>query len=225
MPKLYVHNWKARYLKRAMDRYGLTPDLIVAFSGLPIEHLRHMIAGEAPVSVQVAAIVRLYAAAPKNRRLKIAAQLVAALPPQELTWKQIAGFPTYEVSERGDVRRNGRILRPVPSKYGHLGVTLYNGHKQGTVARGRKIGIHQLVARAFLGDPPFPGAIVRHLNGHPFDNRRDNLSWGTVRDNVNDRREHFRNGKPRPDVDMTWTGPVRYRVLKQKTHTNSGLAK
>jgi len=200
VPKLYVHNWKSAYLKRVMDRYGMTPELLVAFSGTPIEHIRHMLSGRSPVTVQVAAIARLYAATPKVRRLKIAKQLVDVLPPQNVRWRAITDYPDYEVSERGEVRRRGLILRPVSNKYGHQGVTLYNGKKYGA-ARGRKIQVHRIVALTFISGPPFPGAVVRHINGHPHDNRSTNLRWGTSQENTEDRKDHFRNGKPQPSVE------------------------
>ena len=51
--------------------------------------------------------------------------------------------------------------------------------------------VHRLVLEAFVGPPPFKGAIGRHLNDKPTDNRIANLRWGTGRDNL---RDAARNG-------------------------------
>lgn len=49
--------------------------------------------------------------------------------------------------------------------------------------------VHLGVLFAFKGPRP-PGAVARHLNGKRQDNRASNLKWGTVAQNVNDRRGH-----------------------------------
>ncbi len=219
MPKLSVHGWTSRYLLRTMDRYGMTSELLAALSGTSAQSVEHMLADRAEITVQIAAIVRLFAAAPKVRRLKIAEQVVSALPSQNVEWRQVPSFPQYEVSEHGDVRRHGRILRPMIAKSGHYSVTLYNGTMHGK-ARGKKIQVHSIVARAFLGEPPLADAVVRHLNGHSHDNRPSNLRWGTMQENVQDRVDHFRNGKPKSPVDAPWTTPVRKRK-KTKTPIKS----
>jgi hypothetical protein len=55
-----------------------------------------------------------------------------------------------------------------------------------------EFAVHRLVAEIWLPDP-LPGQIqVRHLNGDPFDNRLENLAWGTARDNAEDRMRHGR---------------------------------
>ena len=70
-----------------------------------------------------------------------------------------------------------RILRPGPVQSGHLYVVL--GHGEAGVP------VHQLVMRAFVGDPP-QGMEVRHLNGDPTDNRLDNLKYGSRTENILD---------------------------------------
>lgn len=54
----------------------------------------------------------------------------------------------------------------------------------------RKIVVHQLVARTFLGRQPGVGCQVRHLNGKRTDNRLENLRWGTAKENADDREKH-----------------------------------
>jgi hypothetical protein len=58
--------------------------------------------------------------------------------------------------------------------------------------RIRVRGVHRLVCIAFKGEPPFPKAQVRHRDNDPSNNREDNLSWGTHRDNMDDRIRHNR---------------------------------
>lgn len=52
----------------------------------------------------------------------------------------------------------------------------------------RAWSVHRLVARAFHGEAPSPQAVVLHLNDDPTDNRPENLSWGTQRENLNTER-------------------------------------
>lgn len=66
--------------------------------------------------------------------------------------------------------------------YKTVGISFPNG-------KSRPVGVHQLVADAFLGPCP-EGLQVRHLNGVPSDNRPDNLRYGTHHDNARDRQVH-----------------------------------
>ena len=57
--------------------------------------------------------------------------------------------------------------------------------------------IHVLVAQAFHGPPPFPGAYVLHRNDNGWDNRAENLYWGSASDNA---RDAVSNGRHRNAV-------------------------
>lgn len=50
--------------------------------------------------------------------------------------------------------------------------------------------VHRLVCEAYHGPPPHEGAMVRHLNGNPTDNRPENLAWGDHDDNLLDLHLH-----------------------------------
>jgi len=105
-------------------------------------------------------------------------------------WRPVVGYEgTYEVSDRGDVRRVGKTkaLRGSPLTYAgkYLGVKL---SKSGIA---KTVYVHVLVAEAFHGLRP-EGLVCRHLNDEGFDNRIENLAWGTPRQNVDDMH---RNGK------------------------------
>lgn len=54
---------------------------------------------------------------------------------------------------------------------------------------GRKKTVHSLVLTAFVGTRP-EGAQACHYNGIPTDNRVENLRWGTVQDNADDKARH-----------------------------------
>ena len=90
-------------------------------------------------------------------------------------WAPVPGYENrYEVSDRGRIRslRLGRILNPRDS-HGYKRVVLYTGSKKSA----RTFGIHRLVALAFLGPAPFPGAEINHKNEVRDDNRPENLEW------------------------------------------------
>jgi len=114
-------------------------------------------------------------------------------PTPELEWRCIPGWPEYQVSEDGNVRRVGaasgavvgRTLRPLRNKTtGYLSVCL---SRPGTTLR---IDIHRLVALAFLGGPHSPDYLVAHNDGNRLNNRRSNLRWATQKENLADCRKH-----------------------------------
>ena len=128
---------------------------------------------------------------------------VAAVP--ETQWMPVLGYPGYEVSRTGEVRsfRTSRgftgtpkILSRISDKNGYQRLTLCrNGEK-------KRRGIHQLVAESFLHAARFEGAVVRHLNGNPSDNRVENLKWGTPSENSRDMVRHKRAMNMRPDEEI-----------------------
>ena len=112
------------------------------------------------------------------------------------TWRPIEGWPRYQVSNIGRIRRilkdrrcaPFRILKPNCLRLGYLQVALCN-------ELGRKdFKIHRLVALSFLGTPPC-GFQVNHKNGDKADNRVDNLEWVTPGDND---RHAYRLGLKKP---------------------------
>lgn len=68
---------------------------------------------------------------------------------------------------------------------GYQGVSLRDGH-----GGSRRTYVHILVAEAFLGERPFPKAVVRHLDGVSSNNKLENLAWGTYQQNEDDKRNH-----------------------------------
>lgn len=47
------------------------------------------------------------------------------------------------------------------------------------------IKVHKAVCEAFHGLPPFPKAVVIHIDENALNNRPENLRWGTQKENLN----------------------------------------
>lgn len=109
------------------------------------------------------------------------------------TWRPIPGHEgDYSVSSMGRVKTHKRrspvvspdkIMRQNVVEGGYLAVALCRDG-----ARLPK-SVHTLVLLAFSGPRP-DGMQARHLNGIRTDNRIENLAWGTIFENIQDRRLH-----------------------------------
>ena len=105
------------------------------------------------------------------------------------TWKPINGFPLYEVSDEGRVRRlkgwqckEDRLRNPVFNpKNGYLHVLLCQD-SQKTMKY-----IHRLVAEAFIGLPP--KMTVNHKDGNKTNNLLANIEVVTQAENNRHMRE------------------------------------
>lgn len=94
-------------------------------------------------------------------------------------WRTVPGYPAYEVSVDGVVRRcqgfrcrrAHRVLVPFVRPNGYAQILLYQGGQR------RRFGVHQLVALAFLGPKPSPQHEVAHLDGQRLNNHVSNLAW------------------------------------------------
>jgi len=95
--------------------------------------------------------------------------------------------PGYWVSDLGRVismrDKPGTVLKQQMDVDGYLRVHLYQE------SRSFHVGVHRLVALAFLG-PAGEGEAVAHNNGRRTDNRLSNLRWATQADNVADKADH-----------------------------------
>lgn len=94
-------------------------------------------------------------------------------------WRTVPGYPAYEVSVDGLVRRcqgfrcrrTHRVLVPFVRPNGYAQILLYQGGQR------RRFVVHQLVALAFLGPKPSPQHEVAHLDGQRLNNHVSNLAW------------------------------------------------
>ncbi len=99
----------------------------------------------------------------------------------------VAGFPRYEISSMGRLRRlqgrgcrRARVLRAcLHPRHGYLH---YNLSRDG---KSYFKQAHRLVAEAFLPKPDKPelAEVVNHRNRNPTDNRASNLEWCSRREN------------------------------------------
>lgn len=114
-------------------------------------------------------------------------------------WRAIVGYEGfYEVSSLGRVRRLATMVRGNHGTWQRCPpVVLTPNCARGypTVglcrdAKKRTIRLHKLVLEAFVGPCP-PGMVCRHFpDRDPANNRLENLSWGTEKQNAADKEVH-----------------------------------
>lgn len=109
-----------------------------------------------------------------------------------IEWRKSTVYPSYEVSEFGDIRRTcktncapaGFVLKPTIDREGYARIQLMrNGKKY-------KTGLHKVVAIEFLGKQPSPSHQVAHNDGVRLNNHWTNLRWATPLENQRDRIKH-----------------------------------
>ncbi|MDJ0572096.1 MAG: NUMOD4 domain-containing protein [Pleurocapsa sp. MO_192.B19] len=106
-------------------------------------------------------------------------------------WKDIEGFPNYQVSNHGRVKskKTSKILKLYQTR-GYLRVSLYND-------AGRKCKlVHRLVAEAFIPNTQNK-TDVNHINACKTDANVCNLEWATASENIN----HAYSSGLRPKID------------------------
>ena len=94
-------------------------------------------------------------------------------------WKPVLGYEeTYFVSNKGRVKnKKGYIMKPYTNAKGYLRLNLSYG-------KPTKKFIHRMVWEAF--NEPIPeGLQINHLNENKADNRLENLSLCTAKENIN----------------------------------------
>ena len=115
-------------------------------------------------------------------------------------WRAIPGFPSYEASSLGRIRRSapytstfvGRVLIPQPRKSGYLTVGLC---ESGKVTRAY---IHRLVCSAFNGEPASTRLQAAHVDGTRGNNMPTNLIWSTAKENESHKQMHGTSPRGRP---------------------------
>lgn len=140
-----------------------------------------------------------------------------------MEWRKAAGFPDYEVSEYGDVRRTrdkttrraGSLAKCYVNVDGYLAVTL--------CVRGemKHVLVHRLVAITFIGESPSPLHLeVAHRNGSRLANHFSNLRWSTRAENHADIQAHgthlkgMANGRAKLTDDEIRSIRREYREIK-----------
>lgn len=108
----------------------------------------------------------------------------------EETWRLIPSLPEYLASDQGRVMRLpfvGKMPHGGPKYYGgdpHKGQWAELDQRYLIVFRGKPYKVASLICEAFHGPRPL-GNVVMHLNEDSRDNRAENLSWGTQKENLN----------------------------------------
>jgi hypothetical protein len=94
-------------------------------------------------------------------------------------WKEIQGYPEFEVSNKGRVRdvvKNS--LRPLyKNKDGYMVVNIGRKHLI------KQFRVNRLVATAFIPNP-LGKTIVNHINSVRCDDSVENLEWCTQKENI-----------------------------------------
>lgn len=113
-------------------------------------------------------------------------------------WRPIPGWEgLYEVSSFGRVRSVARTVQATNRTMHYKPKVLKQnidsgGYAQVTLcdhAKRRTVGVHVLVATAFLGDRP-QGADICHNDGRATHNHPHNLRWGSRSENCKDKKKH-----------------------------------
>lgn len=97
-------------------------------------------------------------------------------------WKNISGFPGYQVSSLGRVKscvrmnRRREMIRKTPLRAGYPFLVLCKKGER------FQIHVHVLVAKAFL-DKSATRKHVNHIDGNRTNNTVENLEWVTHREN------------------------------------------
>lgn len=103
-------------------------------------------------------------------------------------WKDIKGYPNYQISNLGNVWsvKRQRKLSPYTNNKGYKAINIIaaNGKRKGEL-------IHRLVALAFI-DNPEGKPEVNHINHIRDDNRVENLEWvSKSENNTLGRKQHY----------------------------------
>lgn len=92
-------------------------------------------------------------------------------------WKHISGFPKYEVSSNGRVRKGELVMRAFDNGLGYMVLRIKNEF-------GRKrFYVHRLVMSTFSPSPS-PKLEVNHIDHNKKNNSLENLEWVSHRDNL-----------------------------------------
>jgi hypothetical protein len=123
-------------------------------------------------------------------------------------WKQIEGFPDYDISNNGRLRSRRRaanmfLLRPSHDPAGY----------PVAVIGGKAFKVHRLVAKAFV---PNPGSKpeVNHKDLNKANNLVSNLEWVTRKENLDHARAILGNWTrgPKPGRTVTIIDPITLEV-------------
>jgi hypothetical protein len=101
------------------------------------------------------------------------------------------GHPRYLVNDLGEIFRitKSKGLVKAAVRLDRVGYPTFR-MKVGNVRKSRKV--HKFALLAFTGTQPSPYHVVRHLDDVKTNNTKENLCWGTSKENIADA---IRNGR------------------------------
>ena len=123
---------------------------------------------------------------------------------EETTYFPIPEYDRYYASKDGKILSLARgekkplIMKQMSSSTGHKYIYMYKDGKQ------YKVWVHRAVRSAIDGEDK-KDMICRHLDDNPDNNNVENLAWGTMKDNSDDRGKNhgFENGTKSPFAKLT----------------------
>lgn len=134
-------------------------------------------------------------------------------------WKECVQSSDYAVSNMGRVKRitfgksvrPKRILTPVLTTFGYHEVSLGAGHR---------FPVHQLVCRAFHGEPPTPKHEPDHQDFDRTNNRANNLQWATRKENLNRSKDAGRDNSGARNGQAKLTDETALQIIHLLQTTN-----
>ena len=107
------------------------------------------------------------------------------------TWRVVPSLPEYLASSLGRVMRVPHvveIVRGARRQYGGqptFGTWRKSEDRYAIMFRRKNYKVARLICEAFVGPPPFAGAVCMHLDENSRNNAASNLAWGTQAENLN----------------------------------------
>lgn len=99
-------------------------------------------------------------------------------------WKSVKNYDMYEISDKGQIRRNGKELKHLTNTNKYLSVILCKNGKP------TNFRVHRLVAQHFIANPKSK-PMVNHLDGNRANCNSDNLDWVTCSENHKHAYKHL----------------------------------
>lgn len=88
---------------------------------------------------------------------------------------------------------NGDVLKLSRRGWRDIKTRLICGYKTLCIKKSCKVKshkIHRLLLMVYVGKPPNPKSVCRHLDGNKLNNSLENLCWGTHQENSDDKLKH-----------------------------------
>jgi hypothetical protein len=128
-----------------------------------------------------------------------------------MIWRNIPGYPDYELSDTGLIRRvtpyghpkgRGYVIGKAYKGRVYPGGVPYLTHGlKAPGGRTKRQYVHRLLLLTFVGPPPSPKHECCHNDGNSLNIALNNLRWDIHKGNVHDSIKH-RTFKPPPGISM-----------------------